>query len=152
MTDEHIGLKEYIDRLIVEVNERFQDIRRAQDMLGTVHMAAHTQEHQMLQRAIDKSEESLNKRLEGMNEFREQLSEQAGRFVTIVQFDERSTSLMAKVDTALHAITQRIDSNSLRVHELERQKANLDGRMWGLGAFLVVLQVMIQVISYFFKH
>ncbi len=34
------------------------------------------------QRAIDKAEEMMNKRLEGMNEFRSQLKDQAARFIT----------------------------------------------------------------------
>lgn len=38
--------------------------------------------YQAMERAVDKASASMEKRLEGMNEFRSQLKEQASRFIT----------------------------------------------------------------------
>ena len=38
-----------------------------------------------LERAVIKSEQQLNKRLEGMNEFRDTLKDQAATFVTVIR-------------------------------------------------------------------
>lgn len=41
---------------------------------------------------------AMEKRLEGMNEFRSQLKDQAGRFVTREEMDQRFTSTNARIE------------------------------------------------------
>jgi hypothetical protein len=48
---------------------------------------AHEQVHRAESQARDKAEASVDKRLEGMNEFRDQLRQQASTFLTISVFD-----------------------------------------------------------------
>jgi hypothetical protein len=46
------------------------------------------------QTAIDKAEKSMNERLLSMNEFRDTLRDQASRFATLLQLDEKMTSVI----------------------------------------------------------
>jgi hypothetical protein len=57
----------------------------------------------------------LGRRLDEMNQFRAQLNEERGRYVTIPVFDAKHEELIKKVDLLVIA------------------KSNLDGRMWMLG-------------------
>jgi arginine utilization protein RocB len=47
--------------------------------------------------AVDKAERLMNIRLEGMNEFREQLKDQTSTFVTVEVFDTRLLSIETKL-------------------------------------------------------
>jgi hypothetical protein len=97
LTKKQEGTKDYIDRRFADaqtaldkveltlsetfirrdahMNTRFIDI---QTIVNT-HFAA-------FQLAVDKSEEGMTKRLEGMNEFRAQLKDQAAQFITRGEF------------------------------------------------------------------
>ena len=63
-TADGVSLRDYVDRLFTEA-----------------------------QRAIDKAEATMLARLAGMNEFRDQLKDQAGKFITREELDARITSL-----------------------------------------------------------
>jgi len=69
--DDGVSLKEYFSEIFREHTGATQ---RAFD--------AHRREHEMLQIAIGKAEQNVEKRLEGMNEFRQQLNTQASTFAT----------------------------------------------------------------------
>ena len=66
---EIVSLRDYFDGRLAE-----QDRRHEQQYLAT-------------QRAIDKAEQALGRRLDGMNEFREALKDQANRMATQEQLD-----------------------------------------------------------------
>lgn len=51
------------------------------------HLEAHVREHDQTEEALIKAATALEKRLEGMNEFREQLKTQAATFITRDMFD-----------------------------------------------------------------
>lgn len=56
------------------------------------------QRFQSLQRAIDKAEEATEKRFEGVNEFRQQLGDQARTFLPRLEYDRAHTDLVERVD------------------------------------------------------
>lgn len=128
----------------ISVREHFESILSERDkqtaQLAIVHAEAHKREHAMLQTAIDKSDESMNRRLEGMNEFRDSLRDQAARFATIVQLDERTAHLMSKVD-----------ASNTRIEHLEKVNANLEGRMWAIGVGFTLLTIMISLVLKFWR-
>lgn len=66
---EGISLREYIDDKVNALSTRQDDQRRFTD------------------RAVEKAEAALGKRLDGMNEFRDALRDQAARMVTRTEFD-----------------------------------------------------------------
>ena len=99
-SNEHISLREFIERIL---DER--------------------------QRALDLASTELNRRLEGMNELRQQLDRQAGTFVTREYVD---------------ATIQRIDS---RISALQEYRANMEGRVWAIGAGFAIVNLAIAAFS-----
>jgi hypothetical protein len=78
-----------------------------------------------MEQAVDKAEQQLRARLEGMNEFREALKDQASRLATRESLDMNRDQLIAMVEAL-----------SKRVAELEKDRANATGRSWMLWALL----------------
>lgn len=74
-----------------------------------LHAQAHEREHQMTATALDKAEQSMDKRLEQMTVFREELNAQAGSFVNREMFERYIKESEAKVDTSIAALTDKWD-------------------------------------------
>lgn len=76
--------------------------------------------------AVTKAERTMNERLNSMNEFRDALKDQANRMATRVELD--------KIDEA--------------VQELQRAKANLDGRLLVLsGSISVIVSITLWALT-----
>lgn len=97
MTD--VALKEYLERLIIEADRRYEQRFLAVDV------------------STRKSEQALKERLDGMNEFREALKDQANRMATREELE-------------------RVD---MSVQGLQQAKAHLDGRLMMLSAVVSIL-------------
>jgi ribosome-associated translation inhibitor RaiA len=75
-----------VDKAELELSNKFHDSKAYVDIRFTdlqIKMDVH---FSSIQTAIDKAETAINTRLEGMNEFRDQLKDQAGQFVTRPEF------------------------------------------------------------------
>lgn len=75
-----------------------------------LHEQAHVREHEMSNIALNKAEDSMNRRLEGMNEFREQLNAQAAYFVNREVFEKTTKETDAKTDAAIAALADKWDT------------------------------------------
>ncbi len=95
-------------------------------MTDTVSMKEYVDERlDAQQKAVDKAEQQLRERLAGMNEFRDTLRDQAGKFVTR---DE---------------ITLLREASDSRLHGLELWKANMEGRLLIVGSVIAVTTIAI---------
>jgi hypothetical protein len=74
--------------------------------------------------AIEKAEQSMNKRLDAMNELRAQLNTQAGTFVSIAEF----RSEMDKVEELIER--NRHDIETVRAHALARETFDTTVHQW----------------------
>lgn len=139
VTEQEITLKEYFDKRLAALEKALEDwvrlwreererglqaIQRRSDELEK----RITERASLLERALDKADEQMNKRLEGMNEFRQSMEDQRARLAS-----------RELVDTLTGALEKRI-------RELENWSANVQGRLlvisgvWGLVVmFLSVL-------------
>lgn len=97
-----------LERLVDETAGRLeQGVSKALDAVAAtalIHTEAHNREHVAHERIhnvekiqVDKAEVSMSKRLDGMNEFRQALSDQANRAVTREYYDIRHEELREKV-------------------------------------------------------
>jgi DNA anti-recombination protein RmuC len=100
-----VSLREHLTELIRQTekrsDERFEAMQKAVD-------AAFASS----QRAIDKTNEALDKRFEGVNEFRQTLSDQAVTFVTKDSMSALTDKLQASIDNNrrdLDALAKRLD-------------------------------------------
>lgn len=113
-------------------------------------------------KAIALLSSSMEKRLEGMNEFRSQLKDQQANFVTRDVFDSYQKTHESRVHDLEQSVS--VDRANLltkqnydiyqqdlvkRVESLQMYQANQEGRMWALGAGLALFFSIGQVVAYF---
>jgi ABC-type transporter Mla subunit MlaD len=103
-SQEYVTLKEYFERLISEQAK-----------------------------AVDKAENALSKRLEGMNEFRDTLRDQASQFVTVKEMNAKN------------------DAFDNRLKALEQNRANLEGRFWAISAAVTLINVGMAIVSFLLR-
>ena len=78
-----------------------------------------------MKNALDLARRELDRRLEGMNEFREQLKNQAATFIIRESYE----------------ISYKGLERRLRV--LETKKSNLEGRLWIIPTIIVIIQIVL---------
>lgn len=90
---------------------RENDIRwQSHDKVHDVHATSHVDMHVLTKMALEKADEVLEKRLEGMNEFRAQLERQAGAFITREIYETYIKEQALKFETALSSSTEKYDA------------------------------------------
>lgn len=111
-----------------------------------IHAEAHRQQHEAHERIhnvekqqVDRATAAMDRRLEGMNEFRATLKDQAGTFVSRDSYEERHDSLMQRVDVIdkhLGDLVTRLlfDTALTRISSLERKIAYYSGAAAVIGA------------------
>jgi hypothetical protein len=87
------------------------------------------------QRSIEKAERTMNSRLEGMNEFRETLRDQASRFLT-----------REEVRLMLKPINDRACENSDAIDSLELTRAELKGKATQSSVYLAYFISFIGIV------
>lgn len=85
------------------------------------------------EKSINKAREVIDVRLAGMNELREQITRERGQFVIREVFDRA------------HEV---LDS---RTRSLENSRSNLEGKMWMIGAAIMLANFIMFSISWFKK-
>jgi hypothetical protein len=116
-------LREYLEMRFSEINRRFDENEKATTLART----------------------QMETRLEGMNEFRETLRDQAGRFVTRAELDLVCTNM-----------TEKAEGRETRIRSLEESRAELHGKasqsqMYGAYA-LSALAILVGVIDWFARR
>jgi uncharacterized protein YydD (DUF2326 family) len=135
---EPIPLREYLERALT-------DYIRYHEALHADHSLAHGREHMMYQEAIQKAEEAMTARLEGMNEFRQQLTAERALYVTRDQIDARDKALDAQLEHLQAAMTESMRQLALRVSALEQYRAHMEGRLVMLGIAFTILVFVVNV-------
>ena len=107
MSDSPVPLNEYLKELINNLEERFDECWQA-----------HRREHDLLSVFLDKTEKTLEHRLEGMNQFREELRAQNASFMR-----------RELIEAAMSVLDKKADANKAYLD-------NLQGRIWALGALM----------------
>lgn len=101
MQEDLTGISTVI-RMLSEIERKINlprdDVRILEERV--VQLAEHIESHILYsEKAVDKAEESMCKRLEGMNEIRSQLSDQAKTFLTQEAYNAGHRLLEVKVET-----------------------------------------------------
>lgn len=126
MADEHVSIKDYVDRVLHERAGALDDRLRAVDA-----------------------------RLEQMNEVREQLVEQNAQFISEIakylrrdEYDARHEALRTEV-RRIETLTQgKVGSDvaaalEARVRIFERWQSNVNGRLWAIAGALAIIQFIL---------
>lgn len=128
MESQEISLREYIEGKLNELDKRVA-------LVFQNHSSIHDSEYRALQKAAG----DITSRLEGMNEFRAQISLERQLYVSRVLFDSERNAL----ETKLEAL---INSNGHRITVLERAQSGAQGSMWMLGVVATILGVVVGLI------
>jgi chromosome segregation ATPase len=150
MATDEIGLREYFEQLIgaetarsdaqhQELIKALAALREAASELAAAHQSAHEREHEMNTLAVTKAQEVMENRLASMDQFREQLRDQAGTFVR--------RDLM---DSEISVVEAKVRQNADRISALERKEANLAGRFTALGIGIGLVVIVVNVLLRFF--
>jgi len=89
-----------------------------------LHENAHELEHTMTSEALNKADAALERRLEGMNEFRAQLEKQSGAFLTREVFEQVIKDTNTKTDLALVNHADKYDTIIKAI--VNRHEADMD--------------------------
>jgi exonuclease VII large subunit len=106
--------------------------------------------------AVNKAEKANERRFDAVNEFRAQLADQAASFLTRREAEARFDALMEKLEALssehrrdLVTIREMADrlaaASDTRLKVLESSGANLQGRLWALGAGIAFIVVFVNI-------
>jgi len=102
------------------------------------HGDFHDREHAATQKAIDKAEQTLGVRLEGMNAIREQLRDRAEDFLPSAVYNVQHDALIARLDR----LADRMERN-------ERWQSGIEGRTIGIAAAIGLAVTVFSVAIHF---
>jgi hypothetical protein len=119
----------------------------AHEKLHDAHSVAHDQRHLSEHQALVAATSSMDKRLDQMNEFREQLRDQAANFVRSDNFetfkDERRHALAAldvSIDNRIEALTKLIATE-------REERRSTEGVKRGMNATTAIIVTAISVVG-----
>lgn len=111
--------------------------------------------------SISKSTETasaaMDKRLEGMNEFRQQMNEWAGKFITRADVENTIKYMGDRVSAMEVGMSTRITRDEMgvqqgamgeRVSSLEKFSNNMQGRMWVIAAVVVIMEIALRFLAH----
>lgn len=138
---------------------------RAQREMINIRFAAHGDLHINLEHSLTLAREDLGNRLEGMNEFREEMRLSDAKYVTRAEADASRNALEARNSGELNGLEQRLRTNETNLQELRgkaltgeyaeaanRRFQGLDKLVWmGAGA-AGVLQLAASALLYLLLH
>ena len=110
------------------------------------YVAAHSEMHQKLAEQVVQAAKVIDQRLEGMNELRAQITGERGQYVTRDVLDQRNGALALRIEELGRRVDQRFEETGKRITEMERAKANMDGRMAMLGLMLLGASAVLNLI------
>lgn len=96
----------------------------------------HAREHGLNDLAVSKSEVAYDKRFEAVNEFRDQLRDQAGTFAST-----------ERVETMQRDMDRRFEEHRLSITNLEKGDVKQEGRGIGQGAVIAAIVTVITVVG-----
>ena len=95
-------MKQGLECMIVKSNERYSRRERYRPSNGSIDFLYHFEQmFKMMEKAIDLARESMDKRLDGMNEFRESLKDQSSKYVTRWEVFAFATLIASMIGIAL---------------------------------------------------
>ena len=146
--EKHEMEQKAVDIALEAAQERLQGHRTAHSDAHTAHekihdvaAAAHREQHLQERRAIDVAVAAMDKRLDSMNQFRDQLREQAGDFVNKDVFEARFREIEKEIATER---TARREAEGVK-RGMSQTTAFIVGAITLVGIVLGILVVVINL-------
>jgi len=135
-TDDGITLREYVDLAVNRIADSVTSLESRMTEINTQHNQSHMREHGMTELAVQKAEQAMQERLAGMNEFRAQITDERGSYLTkaeFARFEEGSNKELDAIRSTLG-----LQGN---------QWSNLQGKMAAFGAILIVISMVSMMVA-----
>ena len=112
--------------------------------LTVEHQRVHEVEKESSRLALDKAENALKARLESMNEFREQITDERGGYATREMLDSLREILgeIKQIMVNREVFEAAMRGMSERVRLMESKWDSLNGKILGLGAIFSILTII----------
>lgn len=105
--------------------------RELRELWQKAHLVIHSSES----KATEIAKKEVDRRLEEMNQIREQINKERGIYVLRQVYDEQHNTLRDLIDA--------------RLKVLETNKSNMEGRLWTMGAALSAVVVVVNLAIYY---
>ena len=113
------------------MNEEIKHERELREQWQDAHERFHTLDKQ----ALELARREVDRRLEEMNKFRDQIERERGEFMRRDMYDEQHGAMRSETDT--------------RLKTLEQSKSNLEGRLWAMGAGITTIAVGLNLLLHY---
>ena len=138
--DTFVPLRDLIEARILANSQRIDAIE-----------STSREQRQVDREALQIATTALEKRLDGLNEFRAQLGDQAKTFVTRELHDALASEVERRVNAAQADVNRRFDDDRLAISRLQTENSKLQGalaiaRFVGFGGFLTGLGALVWII------
>jgi len=153
LSHDSVSMRDYVDIRIAAVEDTIEaEVKRVDQIQNTQTNA--------VAEATRIATDALNKRLEGMNEFRAQMNDWAARFITREDVTSSTVNLgdrITKIETSIASSMSRQEiSGQLTLlnnksSEMETFRANIQGRMVIIGALAALFPILVEVLLHFIK-
>ncbi len=102
-----------------------------------------------MEKAVGVAKETMESRLEGMNEFRAALTSQASTFLPRSEYGLQHAALENKIDTAQKQYESSHRDLERKIEKLENLRSNINGRLWALGVGGTVLVIVVEFLIHY---
>ena len=114
-----------------DLNEEIKHERELREQWQADHERFHTLDKEAL--VLARSE--IDRRLDDMNKFRDQIERERGEFMRRDMYDEQHAAMRNETD--------------VRLKTLEQSKSNLEGRLWAMGAGITTIAVGLNLLLHY---
>lgn len=123
-----VPLRDYVDTCVRALERQFAAHDEEVTARERIHQDAHSREHRMTEEAIDRASAAMDKRLDGMNEFRRQIEDIAARLLPRAEAEAAMSGLRREFETFSAAIRaeHEVAMASLRAEIRDAKQATAD--------------------------
>lgn len=108
---------------------------------------AHSREHVLNDQSVATAAHSVDKRLESMNEVRQQLRDQTAAFASAERVEQFIKDTDRRFTEASKHTDDKYENNRLRIETLEKGDVKQAGKQMGQGAVVAIIVTAITVVG-----
>jgi F0F1-type ATP synthase membrane subunit b/b' len=118
---------------------------RAHEQAHALAQSAHSREHHLVDEALSKAEHATDKRFESVNQFREQLRDQARQLASQEAVDVMRGEIDRRFSEQSRYITEKYEDNRKRIEAIEKGDVKQEGKGLGQAGLIAAIVTAIVV-------
>lgn len=130
----------------VSVRELIETKLTAMDQRLAQYAMEHRRHHDELAQQLQRDARTVAEKLVEMNNLRQQITAERALYVTRDVLDARVNGLTQRIEDAVKAAGEATEALRQRIADIEKARANLEGRITVLGSIFLGASVLINLI------